>query len=116
MAGSFHLVELEKIEAASKGFFRSKMRHRIARKIKSFDSEVTQIKNETNEEEKESLIERNLETARILRQTALANGASGITDPEWAAAAVVESWISLLQSGGDDLVVAEHIIDKLRQG
>lgn len=109
-----HIEELNKIEKASKGFFRQGTRDAISRMIRTFDPKINEIKNKSGLE-KEEAIKIHMKLATDLRHSALARGANSYKDPKWASAALVESWILLLRdSSAHEIEQAEIIINRLR--
>lgn len=111
---SFHVNELQKIHATTKGFFRGNLRGEIGQTIGMFDQYVKQIKSASGTE-REQLLKRYLEIAQGMRHAAISNGATNAKDPAWAAAAVAESWLCLLRSNNTrEILDGEKIINQMR--
>ena len=109
-----NVEELNKIETASKGFFRGANREAISYIIKTFESKMLEVKSKSGVERKET-IKKHLELATGLRHSALRKGANSYKDAQWAAAALVESWLFLLRDGtSEEIQIAESIIDRMR--
>ena len=108
-----HAEELRKIKNATDGWFKGKARKRIRESLQEAFVEINASKKMEPGEQREELVRIvNKWTGR--RQSALAMGASGYSDPEWAAAAACESWaLSIMGYEGADLIEVEELIREL---
>ena len=113
-AMSFNEDELRKIKNRTSGFLKGKARSAIANAIKEYEPKIHDAKPLIPEERKKALLAL-VNQATDQRHVALHSGAPSSSNPAWAAAATVESWLHELM-GGDPQGVqnVEAIIQELR--
>lgn len=112
---SFNEDELRRVWSATSGWFKKKSRAEISRAIRSWRPKIENAKTLPPEQRKDELV-RLVNNATDARHRALQNGASSHGHPEWAAAAVCESWLQeLLGGSAEDIARVEALIDKLEQ-
>jgi hypothetical protein len=110
---SFNEDELRKIEGATSGWSKKKARTKITQSIRGWRPRIEKAKTLPKEQRQDEL-KRLVNEATATRQRALRNGASSHGHPEWAAAAVCESWLhELLGGSGESIAQVEILIDKL---
>lgn len=112
---SFNEDELRKIENATSGWLKKKARAEITRSIRSWRPRIEKAKTLPDVQRKDEL-KLLVNEATAARQRALKNGANSYGHPEWAAAAVCESWLhELLGGSGESIARVETLIDKLER-
>ena len=111
---SFHISELQSIKNSLQGWFKGSLKSEISVRIRTFEPYINEIKN-ASEQDRIELLDKYLKIATSLRHSALAMGANGPKDPNWAAAAVVESWVCLYRDGtSQEIAHGERIINEMR--
>ena len=109
-----HEEELEKIERATAGTNRTKAQSRISTAISSLRPQVEEAR-ALPEGEREEAIKRLLKDTTAARHKAVENGAASHDHPEWAAAAVCESWLMELLTGSPESIARiEAIVARLQ--
>lgn len=105
--------ELRKIRDATNGLFKGKARKRIKESLEELFHEMNAARSLEPEPQRAELLRlMNLWTTK--RQDALARGASGYGDADWAAAAACESWIhATLGMEGPALAEVEELVREL---
>ncbi|MDX9766812.1 MAG: hypothetical protein RBT51_05695 [Ectothiorhodospiraceae bacterium] len=112
---SFNEDELRKIERATSGLLKKKARAAIAQSIRTWRPRIENAKPLPEARRMEEL-KRLVNEATAARQRALKNGANSHGHPEWAAAAVCESWLhELLGGSAESISRVEAFIDKLER-
>lgn len=108
-----HVSELRRIRDATGGFSGAKARKRIRESLEALFYDINRARAlEPKAQETELLISLNYWTAK--RQDALARGARGYSDADWAAAAACESWLqSIIGSDGSELAEVEDLVRQL---
>lgn len=100
---SFNENELLKIENATSGWLKKRARAEIARSIRSWRPRIERAKS-LPEAQRQDELNRLVNEATSARRRALKNGANFYGHPEWAAAAVCESWLHELIGGSSGSV------------
>lgn len=90
--------ELNKIINETSGWFKGAARSRIRESIRAYRPRIEAALREKEETRRKSLV-RILNEVSSARNAALSNGAKSYSHPEWAAAAVCESWLYEILSG-----------------
>lgn len=112
---SFNEDELRKIESATSGWLKKKARARITQSILSWRPRIEKAKT-LPEEQRLDELKHLVNEATAARQRAVQNGANSHGHPEWAAAAVCESWLHELLGGSvENIARVENLIDKLER-
>ncbi len=112
---SFNEDELRKIESATSGWLKKKARTEITHSIDARRPIIEKAKALTGEQRQVEL-KRLVNEATAARHRALRNGANSFGHPEWAAAAVCESWLhELLVGSAESISRVEILIDKLER-
>jgi len=112
---SFNEDELRKIESATSGWLKKKARTRITQSICSWRPRIEKVK-KLPEEQRQDELKRLVNEATDARQRAVQNGGNSHGHPEWAAAAVCESWLHELFGGSaENIALVENLIDKLER-
>jgi len=112
---SFNEDELRKIESATSGWLKKKARVAIAQSIRAWRPRIEKAK-PLPEVQRMDELKRLVNEATAARQRALQNGANSHGHPEWAAAAVCESWLhELLGGSAESIARVEALIDKLER-
>ncbi len=112
---SFNEDELRKIESATSGWLKKKARAKITKSISAWRPRIEKAKI-LREEPRQDELKRLVNEATAARQRALQNGANSHGHPEWAAAAVCESWLhELLGGSAESIARVENLIDKLER-
>ena len=110
---SFNEDELRKIDNATSGWMKKKARTKITQYIRSWRPRIEKAQKLPDGERQDEL-KRLVNEATTLRHQALQNGANSHGHPEWAAAAVCESWLHELVGGtAESIDRVESLIDKL---
>lgn len=111
---SFNEDELIKIQNKTAGFLKGKSRKAIVNAIKGYEPKIHKAKSCNPEDQGRALLAL-VNQATAQRHDALQSGANSYSNPAWAAAAVVESWLHELL-GGDPKGIqnVEEIIHELR--
>lgn len=112
---TFNEEELLKIQKATSGWFKKRTRNAISEAISRYSPEIDAAKKLSEEERKKSLMMLvNLATGE--RHAALQSGANSYAHVDWAAAAVIESWLHELLNGRPDSISrVETIIQELQK-
>ena len=87
-----HADELRKIMNKTSGWFKGEARARIRQSLKTLSSDMARIKTLPESERLQALKPLVAEWTEK-RHQALQMGATGYSDPAWAAAAACESWV-----------------------
>jgi hypothetical protein len=95
---SFNEDELSKIKSKTSGFFKGKARLAISSAINDYEPKVRAAKLLPNIEKNKAILAL-VNQATNQRQAAQQNGANSYGDPDWAAAATIESWLQELMGG-----------------
>lgn len=95
---SFNEDELKKIQSKTSGWFKASARTAISRAISSYMPRVEAAKLLPEPEMKKALLVL-VNQATKERHNALQGGANSYSNPSWAAAATVESWLHELMGG-----------------
>lgn len=112
---SFNEDELRKIENATSGWLKKRARAEIAHSIYSWRPRIEKAKSLPVAQRLDEL-KRLVNEATAARQSALQSGANSHGHPEWAAAAVCESWLhELLGGSAESIARVEMLIDKLER-
>lgn len=110
---SFNEDELMKIRSKTSGWFKSKARSAISNAISSYKPEIEVAKSLAAPERKKTLLAL-ANKATDERHIALQSGANSYSNPAWAAAATVESWLHELMNGDPQGIKnVEAIINEL---
>ena len=113
---SFNEEELRKIEKATSGWFKKSARTAIFQSISALRPKIENAK-QLPEEQRNTVLKRLVNEATSARHRALQKGANSHGHPEWAAAAVCESWLHELVGGTTDSIArVEALIDRLESG
>lgn len=110
---SFNEDELKKIQSKTSGWFKAEARTAISRAISSYKPKIEVAKLLPESERKKALLVL-VNQATKERQNALQGGANSYSNPSWAAAATVESWLHELM-GGDEAGISkvEAVVSEL---
>ena len=112
---SFNYDELVKIKNATDGFFGKKARMAIRAAVIDVAERITAAKKQPVAEQK-ALLLKLLNQKTYLRQTALRSGSASYSNPEWASAAVCESWLQeLLMGDSEDIAMIELILKQITE-
>lgn len=112
---SFNENELRKIESATSGWLKKKARAAITQSIHAWRPKIEKAKI-LPEAQRIDELKRLVNEATAARQRALQSGANSHGHPEWAAAAVCESWLHELLGGtAESIARVEILIDKLER-
>jgi hypothetical protein len=107
--------ELHKIKKKTSGWFKSNARSKISKAIETYKPRIEAAKLLPEAERKKALIVL-VNQATGDRHNAIQNGANSYSDPSWAAAATVESWLFELLSGEEHGIKSvESIINELHK-
>lgn len=110
---SFNEEELRKIETATSGWLKKKARAAITQSIREWRPVIHKA-NLLPQAQRLNELKHLANKATEYRQCALQNGANSHGHPEWAAAAVCESWIHELIVGSPESIArVQTMIDKL---
>lgn len=110
---SINEEELIKIKKATSGWFKGRARRAIAQSLVALRLEIERAKM-LPDQEQDSLLKQLMNQATSERHRVLQNGATSYSHPDWAAAAVCESWLHELVGGTPaGLVRVEALIDEL---
>jgi hypothetical protein len=110
---SFNEDELLKIESATSGWLKKKARAAINQSIRTWRPRIDNTKT-LPEAQRQDELKLLATEASAARHKALQNGANSHGHPEWAAAAVCESWIhELLGGSAEGIARVEAVIDKI---
>ncbi len=111
---SFNEEELKKIKSKTSGFLKGKARLAIANAIREYEPQIQAAKSLSGEDKTRALLAL-VNQATRQRHVALQSGANSYSNPAWAAAATVESWLHELM-GGDQQGIqnVEALIHELR--
>ena len=108
-----HADELRTIRDATSGLFKGKARKRIAESLKELFFELNKCRKLPPESQQPELM-RLMNHWTAMRQAALARGANGYGDPDWAAAAACETWVqATVALEGPPLAEVEDLIREL---
>jgi len=111
----FNEDELRKIESATSGWLKKKARAAISQSIGAWRPRIEKAKTLFEAQRQEEL-KRLVNEATAARQRALQNSANSHGHPEWAAAAVCESWLhELLVGSAESIARVEILIDKIER-
>ena len=102
----FHSEELERIKKATSGMFKKKTRERIAYSLLRLSMHL-EVVGKRSDQEIEVEIKKLVNAFSSARQQALANGAKGYSDPDWAEAAACESWVQAMMLNTDPQEMAK---------
>ncbi len=111
---SNNISELQKIKKKTSGWFKSTAKSEISKTIKAYRPRIEAAKSLQGESRKKALVLL-LNEATDKRHKAIQNGANSYSNPSWAAAATIESWLFELINGEEQGVKsAEGIINELQ--
>ncbi|HPE79630.1 MAG: hypothetical protein H6961_01325 [Chromatiaceae bacterium] len=112
---SFNEQELRKIQSATSGWFKKSARTAISLAISLMRPRIASAMN-LPIEQRQTELKRLVNEASAARRTALLKGANSHGDPEWAAAAVCESWLHELTLGTRESIArVEAVVDELER-
>ena len=112
---SFNEGELRKIEIATSGWLKKKARAAITQSIRAWRPRIEKAKL-LPETQRKGELKGLVNEATAARNRALQNGANSHGHPEWAAAAVCESWLhELLGGSAESIARVEALIDKMER-
>jgi len=100
----FDESDLIKIKEATSGIFKRSARRTVSHDLMELNRRIKSIESLPNSEQREKLLALQYQ-AQIRRHAALQQGATSYGHPNWAAAAVCETWVTILiqhQSGTID--------------
>ena len=110
---SFNEDELVKIKKKTSGWFKSNARTHISKAIEVYKPKIEAAKSLPETERKKALIAL-VNQATNERNAALQSGANSYSNPSWAAAATIESWLHELIGGKEhEIIKVENIINEL---
>ena len=111
---SHNVSELQKIKKKTSGWFKSKAKSEISKTIKAYKSKIEAAKSLQKDDRKNALVLL-LNQATDERHKAIQNGANSYSNPSWAAAATIESWLFELINGEEQGIQSvEEIINELQ--
>jgi len=109
---SFNEQELLKIIRKTSGWFKSKSRIAIAEAIARYRPEIEKAK-ELPSQGRQKVLVALMNQATNERHIALQGGANSFSNPGWASAATVESWLHALLGGS--VAEIERVEDIVRE-
>lgn len=109
----FNEDELLKIENATSGWLKKRARTEITKSIRSWRPRIEKAR-ALPEAQRQDELKRLVNEATTARHRAMQKGANSHGHPEWAAAAVCESWLHELLGGtAESIDRVDAIVDKL---
>ena len=111
---STNVGELQKIKKKTSGWFKSKAKSEISKTILVYKPKIEAAKSLSEADRKKALVLL-LNQATDKRHNAIQSGANSYSDPSWAAAATIESWLFELIKGEEQGIQSvEGIINELQ--
>jgi len=111
---SNNVRELHKIKKKTSDWFKSKAKSEISKTIKAYKPRIEASKLLQEDDRKKTLVLL-VNEATNERHKAIQNGANSYSNPSWAAAATIESWLFELINGEEQGIKSvEGIINELQ--